>query len=681
MDPECRGTAVIFVNYRREDSGPVVAHLRSKLVERYGDDAVYVDDHSNELGARWPEAIRSRLVASTVLLAIIGRNWTCQFTGGPFASLPRLCDPADWVRREICMALDQSTTRVIVVLIDDAALPETRWGCQLDQLGELQHARLRTGRTFDADIADLVGRMEKQVPALRPATSPQVRVPAAGPDARLRRLLDAVELRDREVVIGGVAVPDAAVSSTWRDAVRARVAELTAEGADEALRLLIPGPATPAREARPRAVLALDCVLDRASLGDATVTAVLDAAIDHLLDIDCTGRESKTSMDDVLSAAHASVYGGRLRQRLLERFIASRGDLRRRIGSCIAHPFATNPQGLAADTSRTIIAVAARGLASDHVVQRIDTALQLVYAFHRNDGLLGFLSTDQRDTLVGALLSAAARDEASLSAAVWALSWLTGARTRLSTRGDTGQANPEMVRLERSAAHALETLLQRPGLDANSVADGALVLNREIGITPVGLQHDWIHALAKIADGVLARRDLSPPGATGRQRPTEWLEQAIRRAPTRAGARIAQALGAMGVFVPEMVSPLRELFAGSWRNIHLLDRDEAVVYLALIGGPEVVKLLVTAADTSPDVDEYRRSRGVFGLLLLDSVDVLAEQLRKPLPQGSLDAYAFGLAGSCDRRGRALLLQLGQHPSPSTRAAVTKALTREALQPQ
>lgn len=188
-------------------------------------------------------------------------------------------------------------------------------------------------------------------------------------------------------------------------------------------------------------------------------------------------------------------------------------------------------------------------------------------------------------------------------------------------------------------------------------------------------QHDWIYALAVIADGASPRRDLPLPRPAGRPAPVGWLGDLLNAGlHPDYSCRVAQALGSFGVFVSEMVPPLRFLFTNRGHRFGDADRDEALVYLGMIGTPEVVPILIEAADTppGPDNDDYLYSRGLFGLLLLDDVDVLAEQIRKAPPHLDLNAYAYGLAGSRDPRGRVLLERLRHHSDERVRAAVARA---------
>ena len=88
-----------------------------------------------------------------------------------------------------------------------------------------------------------------------------------------------------------------------------------------------------------------------------------------------------------------------------------------------------------------------------------------------------------------------------------------------------------------------------------------------------------------------------------------------------------------GVFVPEMIRPLTFLFTNPKYTEE--NRDEALIYLAMIDVPQVSQVLVLAADlilknNNPENDYYP-SRGLFGLLLLDDINVLAEQMLKNPP--------------------------------------------------
>ena len=62
----------IFINYRREDSGGEAAHLRDDLVERFGEDKVFLDLGDIVPGADYRRRIFDAIDSSNVVLVLIG---------------------------------------------------------------------------------------------------------------------------------------------------------------------------------------------------------------------------------------------------------------------------------------------------------------------------------------------------------------------------------------------------------------------------------------------------------------------------------------------------------------------------------------------------------------------------------------------------------------------------------
>jgi hypothetical protein len=86
----------------------------------------------------------------------------------------RLDDPTDWVREEISIGIREGKA-VFVVPVGDAQLPETEWSpadCELNQLPNIQHARLRLQKDFDRDFADLCAQLEARITELKPQGVP-----------------------------------------------------------------------------------------------------------------------------------------------------------------------------------------------------------------------------------------------------------------------------------------------------------------------------------------------------------------------------------------------------------------------------------------------------------------------------------------------------------------------------
>lgn len=110
----------VFINYRREDTGPYALLLQFKLGERFPNAPVFMDLDSIEAGVDFAEAIKSGVEACVVLVALIGAKW---LTVTDEDGRRRLDDPDDYVRYEVRTALERCV-RVIPVLVDGARAPK-----------------------------------------------------------------------------------------------------------------------------------------------------------------------------------------------------------------------------------------------------------------------------------------------------------------------------------------------------------------------------------------------------------------------------------------------------------------------------------------------------------------------------------------------------------------------------
>jgi hypothetical protein len=320
-----------------------------------------------------------------------------------------------------------------------------------------------------------------------------------------------------------------------------------------------------------------------------TVKDVVDAAISELTDGDGFTIELKTSMDKALDGVARSEYRKQLHERLLARFVNSRNGQRNRIGCCAAFLLANDSSKITADNAEALIARAQRNLSSDQQTVRLRTALELVNRFFVTDGRLGFLTLAQQEQLLTAVFSGIRSDEATASACMWALVWLTRAKVR--SRGPEDNVVP----LDSRRTQEIEQLLQVRSSDGstfddNTLASGCMALSRERELQLVVHQRDWIYELAVIADGGKPRRELPPPGPTGRRTSVDWMKGLLKekRADYVLG-RIAQTLGAFGVYIPEMATPLEYVFT---RDKYVDDeRDEALLYLGLVGTKDATSIL------------------------------------------------------------------------------------------
>lgn len=154
-----RRTSRIFLNYRKEDEGWVVA-IDNYLTGVFG--PVFRDSRSIPSGVEFAEALLSAVRDASVLLMVVGPGWLeARDEHGR-----RLDDPQDWVRREILTAFESGVTVVPVLVggaptLDPARIPEP-----LAALAGLQYEVVHP-RNDTADLAKLADRLHHAVPALR----------------------------------------------------------------------------------------------------------------------------------------------------------------------------------------------------------------------------------------------------------------------------------------------------------------------------------------------------------------------------------------------------------------------------------------------------------------------------------------------------------------------------------
>jgi TIR domain/Tetratricopeptide repeat len=217
----------IFISYRREDTTAYAHRLKDGLKGRFPNADVFIDLDFIEVGVNFHEAIRQAVRSSTVLVALIGRQWAT-LKGKRWRR--RLDDPDDFVRFELREALDRYV-RVIPVLVDGARPlrdkelpPELRRLARLNAL-ELSYARYEqdVDRLFDL-IQSLIyapgGKSGLQALERRVRTAEQTG------DAAGARNLYAEQAREREQALG----PEHPATL----AARANLARLTAAAGDAA---------------------------------------------------------------------------------------------------------------------------------------------------------------------------------------------------------------------------------------------------------------------------------------------------------------------------------------------------------------------------------------------------------------------------------------------------------------
>ena len=147
----------IFISYRRDDSAGQAGRLFDHLGQHFGDDSVFMDVDTIDLGQDFKPALRAAVDKCDLMLVIIGRDWLdCVDTQ---SGMRRLDMPDDWVSIEIAEALSRGIP-VVPVLVQGAGLPATdRLPAALKSLVDRQATVLSDGQ-WRAGVADLVRRIE-----------------------------------------------------------------------------------------------------------------------------------------------------------------------------------------------------------------------------------------------------------------------------------------------------------------------------------------------------------------------------------------------------------------------------------------------------------------------------------------------------------------------------------------
>ena len=141
----------VFVCYLRGDSAWAARAIADKLRLRLGKNQVFIDVDV-PVGVDIEDEIDNALSSCVVEIVVLGDDWLDE----------RLKDKEDHVRLEIERGLGRGLT-LIPVLIDDSAMPLKK--ClpkPLRRLAKLNAEHIRNN-TFDRDITDLVGLVDRLV--------------------------------------------------------------------------------------------------------------------------------------------------------------------------------------------------------------------------------------------------------------------------------------------------------------------------------------------------------------------------------------------------------------------------------------------------------------------------------------------------------------------------------------
>jgi formylglycine-generating enzyme required for sulfatase activity len=148
----------ILISYRREDSADVTGRIYDRLIQQFGQGAIFKDVDSIPFGVDFRIYLDAQVAKCEVFLSVIGRDWMKK-RGTKGKS--RLDDPGDFVRIEIESALKRQIP-VIPVLVSGASIPLSE---QLpDSIQDLSYRHgiaVRPDPDFHRDMDRLIEYLKK----------------------------------------------------------------------------------------------------------------------------------------------------------------------------------------------------------------------------------------------------------------------------------------------------------------------------------------------------------------------------------------------------------------------------------------------------------------------------------------------------------------------------------------
>ena len=112
---------VVFINYRRDDSGAEAKLIADALRQTILPEAIFMDTKSINSGDTWPDRIRLALESSKYILVVIGPKWLKAGTNE--WGQRRIDNQTDWVRQEISIALNDAKKTIIPLLVSGGQMP------------------------------------------------------------------------------------------------------------------------------------------------------------------------------------------------------------------------------------------------------------------------------------------------------------------------------------------------------------------------------------------------------------------------------------------------------------------------------------------------------------------------------------------------------------------------------
>jgi hypothetical protein len=157
---------MIFLSYRRDDSGGHVGRLYDALSARFGTERLFVDIDHISPGQDFVQVVDEAVTKCAILLVVIGKRWAGQTRG----KKRRIDDPGDFVRLEVAGGLRRQGLRLIPVLVGGAVMPGP---AELpDDIRELsrRNAFELSDTRWKEDVARLIAELERALGPSKPPT-------------------------------------------------------------------------------------------------------------------------------------------------------------------------------------------------------------------------------------------------------------------------------------------------------------------------------------------------------------------------------------------------------------------------------------------------------------------------------------------------------------------------------
>lgn len=154
------GAPKLFISYRRDETPVSAAWLYAVLVERFGEQNVFMD-LKLKAGENFVKRISEVVGSCHILLLVMGPRWADPEDGEGAASIR---DPDDFVRLEAEIAMARDDVQVLPVLVGGAKMPHPdELPEQLRELTQI-HAKQLTNERRAEDMNELVGRVDELLP-------------------------------------------------------------------------------------------------------------------------------------------------------------------------------------------------------------------------------------------------------------------------------------------------------------------------------------------------------------------------------------------------------------------------------------------------------------------------------------------------------------------------------------